>query len=85
MNRSMKFGVSLLVGLIVGAYFGNVYAHRTVGMGLQLLSQRAAGAEYAQLAHLQYRYADELHARTALKDFISFAAQMRAAAKVPLR
>jgi hypothetical protein len=83
MNLRVKSsGLALIVGLGVGVSVGVVHARRTVGVGLRLLSQDAAGGEYAQLAHLQYRYADELHARAALLDFINFAQQMRDTGKV---
>jgi hypothetical protein len=82
MKVSAKSGLVLIVGLGVGISVGIAYARRTVGLGLKLLSQQAAGGEYAQLAHLQYRYADASHARAALLDFINFAQQMKDTGKV---
>jgi hypothetical protein len=47
------------------------------------MSQWAAVSAYAQLAGLQYRYADERHARAALSDFLTFAQQMSSSGKAP--
>lgn len=46
------------------------------------MSQWATVGMYTRLADLQYRYADEPHARVALADFLNFAQQTKDAGKV---
>ncbi len=82
MKLWMKSGLALIVGLAVGGSVGVIHASRTIGMSASWMSQWAAGAQYARLADLQYRYADEAHARAALTDFLNFTQQMKDAGKV---
>jgi hypothetical protein len=82
MNLWMKSGLALVAGLAVGGGVGVVHASRTIGRSASWMSQWAAGAQYARLADLQYRYADEAHARAALADFLNFAQQIKDVGKV---
>jgi hypothetical protein len=82
MKPWMKSGLALIVGLAVGGSLGVIHASRTIGMSASWMSQWAAVGQYAQLADLQYRYADEPHARAALADFLNFAQRMKDARKV---
>ncbi len=82
MTRRLKLGLALLAGLVVGILVGVLYARHTVGASFGWMSQSAAMGTYAQLADLQYQYADEPHARAALSDFLSFAEKLRAAGDV---
>jgi hypothetical protein len=82
MKLWMKSGLALMVGLVVGGSVGVIHASKTIGMSASWMSQWAAAAQYAQLADLQYRNADEIHARAALSDFLNFAQQMKAAGKI---
>lgn len=81
MKLWMKSGLALIVGIAIGGFVGVTHASKTIGMSASWMSQWAAGAQYAQLADLQYRHADELHARAALSDFLSFAQQVKDAGK----
>lgn len=78
----VKLGLALVVGLGAGISIGVVYSRRTISLSNERMSQWAAVGTYAALAHLQYRYADEQHARTALSDFLSFAQQAKTAGKI---
>lgn len=78
MTRRLKLGLVLIVGLIAGILVGALYARQTIGTSSNWMSQWAAVGTYAELTNLQYRYADEVHARTALSDFVSFADQLKA-------
>lgn len=78
----VKLGIALVVGLGAGISVGVIYARHTIGMSNRRMSQWAAVGTYAALAHLQYRYADEQHARAALSDFLSFAQQAKTAGKI---
>ena len=42
-------------------------------MTFEWITQSAAVGTYAQLTNLEYQYADELHGRAALSDFLNFA------------
>lgn len=74
--------VVFIVGLSVGISLGSAHTSRTVREGARWMSETASLGMYAALAHLQYRYADEQHARTALSDFVSFAQQAKTAGKI---
>lgn len=74
--------VAFIVGLGVGISVGAAHASRTVRDSARWMSATASVETYAALAHLQYRYADEQHARTALSDFVSFAQQAKTSGKV---
>lgn len=78
MTRRLKLGLVLIVGLIAGILVGALYARQTIGTSSNWMSQWAAVGTYAELTNLQYRYADEAHARAALSDFVSFADQLKA-------
>ena len=78
----VRLGLALVVGLGAGISVGVIYARHTIGLSNGRMSQWAAVGTYAALAHLQYRYADEQHARAALSDFISFAQQAKTAGKI---
>jgi hypothetical protein len=78
MRMRAKLGISLLVGFGVGALVGVLYARETIGMSFGQMSQWAAVGTYAQLADLQYQYADEPQARAALSDFLTFTEKLRA-------
>ena len=82
MKRWAKSGLVLIIGLGVGWTIGAVYASKTVGLGSRRMSQWAADGEYDELAVLQYRWADNAHARTALEDFLKFMEQMKATGKI---
>jgi hypothetical protein len=82
MTRRLKLGLGLLVGLVAGIPAGVFYARHTIGLSSEWMSQWAAVGTYAQLANLQYQYADEPHARMALCDFLSFTEKLRAAGNV---
>lgn len=78
MTRRLKLGFVLIVGLIAGILVGALYARQTIGTSSNWMSQWAAVGTYAELTNLQYRYADEAHARAALSDFVNFAEQLKA-------
>jgi hypothetical protein len=78
MTRRLKLGLVLIVGLIAGILVGALYARQTIGTSSNWMSQWAAVGTYAELTNLQYRYADEAHARAALSDFVNFAEQLKA-------
>ncbi len=81
-SLGMKLGLALVVGLGLGMSVAVIYARHTISLSNERMSQWAAVGTYAALAHLQYRYADEQHARAALSDFVSFAQQAKTAGKV---
>ena len=84
MNRMRaKLTLALVVGLGTGISAGVIYARHTIGVSNARMSQWAAVGTYAALAHLQYRYADQPHARAALLDFVNFAKRARADNKIP--
>jgi hypothetical protein len=74
--------VAFLVGLGAGISVGAARTSRAVRDGARWMSATASVGTYAALAHLQYRYADEPHARTALSDFVNFAQQAKASGKI---
>lgn len=78
MTRRLKLGLVLIIGLIAGILVGALYARQTIGTSSNWMSQWAAVGMYAGLTNLQYRYADEAHARAALSDFVNFADQLKA-------
>lgn len=78
----LKLGLAVAIGRGVGAVVGVKYARHTVGSSEARMSQWAAVGDHAALAHLQYRYADEAHARAAEPDFVSFAQQAKTSGKV---
>ena len=82
MKLWMKAGLALVVGLAIGGFAGVAHASKTIGMSASWMSQWAAAEQYARLADLQYRNADDDHARAALADFLNFAQQMKDAGKV---
>lgn len=74
--------VAFLVGLGAGISVGAAHTSRAVRDGAKWMSATASVGTYAALAHLQYRYADEQHARAALSDFVNFAHQAKVSGKV---
>src|SRR5579872_4249507 len=78
LRLSLTAALSISIGIATGAAF----AKRTIGMSFGRMSEWAAVGTYAQLAELQYRYADEQDARAALSDFLNFVLQLRATGKV---
>ncbi len=74
--------LAFIVGLGVGISVGAAHTSRAVRDSARWMSTTASLGTYAALAHLQYRYADEQHARIALSDFLSFAQQAKSAGKV---
>jgi hypothetical protein len=78
MTRRLKLGLALFVGLVAGILAGVVYAKQTIGTTFGWMSQWAAVGTYAQLANLEYQYADESHGRAALSDFLNFAEKLKA-------
>lgn len=78
MTRRLKLGLALFVGLVAGILVGVVYAKQTIGTTFGWMSQWAAVGTYAQLANLEYQYADEPHGRAALSDFLNFAEKLKA-------
>jgi hypothetical protein len=82
MTTPLKLGFTLLVGLVAGTPVGVIYARHTIGRSSDWMAQWAALGTYAQLSDLQYRYADEPHARSAVSDFLSFARLAKANGKI---
>lgn len=78
MTGRLKLCLVLIAGLTAGISVGVVYAKQTIGTSSNWMSQWAAVGTYAELTNLQYRYADEAHARAALADFAKFAEQLKA-------
>jgi hypothetical protein len=77
-----RSGVALIIGLGIGGTVGAIYSSRTIGLSSRWMSQWAADGQYDQLAVLEYRNADNAHARAALQDFLKFTEQMKANGKV---
>jgi hypothetical protein len=74
--------VAFIVGVGIGISVGAAHTSRAVRDSARWMSATASVGTYAALAHLQYRYADEQHARTALSDFVNFAQQAKTSGKI---